>query len=249
MKILGFDFETTSPKPETADVVQMGAMLVNEDGSTEVIFNQLCKPEVDITDGAAEIHGITKEMVADAEPSRIAVKRLHEYVMDNKDDMILLGHNIVTFDIPILERFGGARIGVKWIDTLVSAIRVFPEAESHKLGDLAQWLQIGGHENAHDAMADIGMVAGIAQHLRQGLMKSWPELSEWCMSPRILKRCHFGKHKGKLWGRPPLGANPKLYVPGGYVRTVICDKFDPTPDLEATIRYHYRMSFKKRRRY
>lgn len=248
MDILGFDFETTSPRPESTDVVQMGAVLLKEDGSKEVIFNQLCKPDVDITDGASEVHGITNEMVADAEPASIAVKRLHQYVMDNKDSLILCGHNIVGFDIPILDRIGGSRTGVRWIDTLVSAVRVFPDAESHKLGELTQWLQVGSHENAHDAMADIEMVFGIAEKIRSGLMKSWDDMATWCMTPRILKRCHFGKHKGKLWGRAQAGESTKKYVPGGYVRTVICDKFDPTPDLEATIRYHYRMGFKKRRR-
>jgi DNA polymerase III epsilon subunit-like protein len=223
----------------------MGAVLRHEDGTLEEVFNQLCKPSVDISDEAAAVHGITAEMVADKEPDSIAVKRLHQFVADNANDIILCGHNIVGFDMPILWRIGGSKPPVRFIDTLTCATRVFPTASSHKLSDLTQWLELGSTENAHDAMADIRMVFGLVDHVREGLMKPLTDLADWCMQPKVLSHAHFGKHKGKKWGYCPAGENPRDYVPSWYVN-FICEKFDdPTPDMIATIRHHYRKRFKR----
>lgn len=245
MFLLGYDTETTSNRPETTRVVQVAAVRREEDGTKTVILNQLCNPGTDISDGAREVHGISNEMVKDAEPDSAVMKRLYQYVKENHEVIIVVGHNIVGFDLPILFTLGGERIPILWIDTLVCATRVFPEAESHKLSDLVQWLQLGSNENAHDALADIEMVFLLLDHIRNGLNKDWLAMAEWCMTPRVLKRAHFGKHKGKLWGRAQPGEASGKYVPAPYVR-FICEKFDPTPDLVATIRHHYGMRFKKR---
>lgn len=249
MFLFGYDLETTSKYPDSARVVQVAGIRRDEDRALTPVFNQYCQPGCDISDEAAAIHGITAEMVKDAEPDHLMMKRLYKYVRDNKDEIIIVGHNIIGYDIPILFTLGGEPFPVRWIDTLVCATRVFPDAESHKLSDLAEWLQLGGHEDAHDAMADIQMVFAFVDHVRNGLGKTWDQMAEWCMAPRILKRIHFGKHKGKLWGRAKPGENPKKYVPPPYVRNVIADKFEPTPDLVATLRHHYGMRFKKRSRW
>lgn len=243
--LLLFDFETGSNVPETTGVVQIGAVRKHADKDLPdiEIFNQLCKPSVPMSEKAIEVHGITPDKVVDAEPDDIAVKRLHLFVKDT--GVILAGHNIVGFDMPILWRIGGEVLPVLWIDTLVCATRVYPEAESHKLSDLVEWLKLGSVENAHDAMADIRMVGALIDHFKTGLMKpSYEDMAEWCMTPRILKRAHFGKHKGKLWGRPENGEPASRYVPYWYIK-FITDKFtNVTPDMKATIKAKYNMRFK-----
>ena len=245
ISLLGYDTETTSNKPQTTGVVQLGAVLRNEAGESSALFNQLCDPGMPISAEAESVHGISSEMVQGAESDTAAMKKLYRFVDENQNRIIIVGHNICGFDLPILWRIGGEgrRLPILWIDTLVAAVRVFPDAESHKLSDLTEWLQLGSVENAHDAMADIEMVFALADYIRRGLMKSWEEMANWCMTPRVLTRAHFGKHKGKLWGRPERGDN-RAYVPRPYVK-FICDKFeDPIPDLIETVKAKYGLRFK-----
>lgn len=230
--ILGFDFETTSNKPETTRVVQVAAKM-----NGEVIFNQLCNPQVDITDGAREVHGISNEMVANAELDTDAVKRLAEFILERKGTIILAGHNCTTFDVPILWRLAGIEDPPKLpvIDTLTCAIRTLPHAPDHKLGTLTQFLKLGDAANAHDALADIEMVFMLIDKFRSDLGYTVPEMLTWLSTPRVLQVCHFGKHKGKPWG----GVKGSGGVPYFYAK-FIADNFDSVhPDVEATLRYHY----------
>lgn len=232
--LLIFDFETTSNKPETTRVVQMAAMLNELE-----IFNELCNPGLQISDGAHEVHGITNEMVADKPSDTERVKALAEYILERQDSVILVGHNITTFDIPILWRIAEVSNPPKIpvIDTLTCAIRTLPYVDSHKLGDLTVTLGLGTAENAHDAMGDIVMVKALVNLFMKSLGYTLEELVEWLSSPRILKTCHFGKHKGKPWGREP-GC-----VPAGYALFMAKNFEDPHPDVEATIRHHYGFRF------
>jgi DNA polymerase III alpha subunit (gram-positive type) len=234
-------------------VVQLAALRRNQKGEVTPIFNQLANPGCDISDAANKVHGISADMVKDAEPDSQAMKRLYAYISENKEQVIIVGHNIVTFDLTILWNLGGPRISVLFIDTFVAATRVFPEAESHKLSDLVHWLDLGDNSKAHDAEADINMVFLLCDYIFNGLKetsldkKDWTykDFAEWCMRPRVLKRAHFGKHHGKLWGRPMVGESREKYVPEGYIR-YICDKWeDPSPDMIETIWQKYRYRFKK----
>jgi DNA polymerase III alpha subunit (gram-positive type) len=252
-ELLGYDTETTSNQPSTTRVVQLAALRRNLKGEISTVFNQLCNPGCDISDGAKEIHGISTEMVRDAEPDHEAMKRFYAYVFANKDEIIIVGHNIVTFDLTILWNLGGPKIPILFIDTFVAATRVFPESHSHKLADLVQWLELGDFTKAHDAEADIKMVFLLCDYIFNGLKHSdrdrynwtYKDFAEWCMRPRVLKRAHFGKHHGKLWGKPLPGESRAKYVPESYIR-YICDKWeDPSPDMIETIWQKYRYRFKK----
>ena len=253
-ELLGYDLETTSKESQTARVVQAAALLRQQCGTFKTVMNQLCNPGTDISDGAAEVHGITSEMVKDAEPDHVALPRLYQYMLANKDRIIVVGHNIVTYDLPILSRItGGAKLPVLWIDTFIAATRVFPDADSHKLSELVGWLELGSIEKAHDAEADIGMVFMLLDYIFNGLRGSdmnkanwtYEDFALWCMKPRVLKRAHFGKHRGKLWGMPQKGESTKKYVPRGYIH-YICDKWeDPSPDMIETVWIKYRYRFKK----
>lgn len=239
-KILGIDTETTSAVPATARMVQIAALL-KENGldGYDTIINTLCDPEVDISAEAAEVHGITKEMVAGKLIDKTYAKQLYNFLKDNQASIILVGHNLVTFDMPIIYRLAGEEpLEIKWIDTLTCATRVLPQAPNHQLSGLVEWLKLGAVENAHDAAGDIEMVFKLLDYFCSGLAKTPEELADWCAVPRVLKTCHFGKHKGKDWG---IGMGK---VPKGYVH-FICGLFDNvSPDMVATIKHHYNYRFK-----
>lgn len=274
MKLLTFDYETTSNKPQSTRGVQLAAVSVDlpdgkmriEHGEHVVLLNEITDPQVDIHHEAAEIHGITPEMVQGMRPDYIASQDLYDYIEAHQNEIILNSHNGTTFDVPILGRLAQMNsdrprppIPLPHIDSLVLATRLFPDAPNHKLSvtpsdieqaatqgktlapGLTQYLKLGTGEGAHDALNDIRMVQAITCFVRQRFRNgefSFADLAAWCAVPRILKICHFGKWKGKPWGKGP-GC-----VPAGYVH-FICDKFeDTTPDMIATIKHHYGMTFK-----
>lgn len=244
--MLSFDTETTSNKPDTTRVLQLGAVVTYLDsGEDRVISNTLCNPGVGISPEAQAVHGISQEMVEGKPSDEEAVRELCEFIYDHKDRLILAGHNAITFDDPIIWRISGMpRLKLPIIDTLVCATRTLPDAPSHKLGDLITHLNLGSAEGAHDAMADITMVQNLVKFFTEGLKKNHVELAEWVAVPRVLKTAHFGKFKGRLWGKAPDPSKKGNYVPWHYAKFVADNFTDPSPDLVATIRDKYGIKFK-----
>lgn len=300
-ELLIFDYETTSNKPESTRGVQLAAVSYPiVDGNIDydhptVVLNTLCNPGVDIHHEAAEIHGITTEMVKDMPSDTHFSAQLYDYIAERhaKREIILGFQNGCTFDLPILMRLAAMHSdgkvrqfisAIPYIDTLIAATRTLPHAASHRLSlptpeeqekyggpGLVQLFGLDSGEGAHDAAVDCKLVMLLIREFMEQLMPGIrAELQKlrdeekliiedhefandtylfalWCGKARILTVCHFGKHKGKLWGKVDPKA-PKAekdkYVHGGYIH-FICENFDPTPDLVATIRHHYGRKFKK----
>lgn len=300
-ELLIFDYETTSNKPESTRGVQLAAVSYPiVDGNIDfdhgtVVLNTLCNPGVDIHHEAAEIHGITTEMVQGFPADTHFSAQLYDYIAERhaKREIILGFQNGCTFDLPILMRLakmhsdGKVREfipSIPYIDTLIAATRTLPHAKSHRLSlptpeeqakhggpGLVQLFGLDSGEGAHDAAVDCKLVmllirefmAQLMPNIRNELQKLRDEgklvledhefandtylFALWCARPRILTVCHFGKNKGKLWGKPPEGASKEeraKYVNGSIIWW-ICENFDPTPDLAATIRHFYGRKFKK----
>lgn len=232
-RIFAFDFETTSPKPESTRVVQYAALL---DGAN--LFSGYCNPGVPIHPDAQAVHGISNQMVENEESDVIAVGRMADYVVRNAESIYLAGHNIITFDVPIMFRIGDVSDPpvIPTIDTMIAAIRLYPEAPNHKLADLVEYLKLGG-ETAHDAVGDIKMVLKLVEHFKQKLGFTTEGLAEWLSTPMVQKYCTFKKHKGREWGR---GVGK---VPYNYAKFIV-ENFDSmTADLALTLKHHYSLNF------
>lgn len=264
MKVLSYDLETTSEKPETCRVCQIAAIdLMNgPDGIVaDEWLNEICDPGLASSDGATAIHGIGPEQWAGKRPDHEALNALYdrladEYMVDGEPRVIVVGHNIKWFDLPILYRITERPPlhGLMIIDTFQCAQRLYPLAPSHRLTTnpnqpektgLIEWLQLGDVEGAHSASGDAIMVKRLVDHFCIGLGKTPLELAIWCSEIRRLKYCHFGKHKGKLWGKPGPEDKATDFVPSGQAWW-ISQNFSPSPDLEETIRHHYGYRFKQR---
>ena len=260
--ILSYDTETTSEKPATCRVCQVAALLIEETGDEHLplkmteVFNEICDPGLESSDAATAIHGIGPEHWAGKRRDSEAMLELHYYLSQNYLDVngqpafVVAGHHVKHFDLPILWRVSERApiFGLPVIDTLTCATRIYPLLPSHRLTTnpkepakvgLIESLGLGPVEGAHSAAGDALMVYRLVKHFCEGLQKTPLELAAWCSEARILKYCSFGKHKGKEWGRGP-GC-----VPSGFVYWMT-QNFDPTPDLEATVKYHYNMRFNKR---
>jgi DNA polymerase III epsilon subunit-like protein len=254
MSLIVFDWETTSAEPKTARGVQFAAIHASN-GSVEDMFNQICDPEVDIHHEASLIHGITPEMTQ-GQPKDYEVAAAFLSGLDHQRGVVITaGHNSLTFDIPItrrLAKMGGyeGAMNQPHIDTLVLSQRVWPHAPSFRLSatseeakkegaiGLTQWLELGDGQGAHDARADIYMVLKLIDRLSTETGKKVEALAAWMGEPFVHQTCHFGKHRGKPWGKA------KNCVPFFYVKWCCENWSDASLDMQATILYHYGLSFK-----
>lgn len=90
------DVETTGFSPERDRVVEVAVVLVDASGTVESEFATLVDPARD--PGPTHVHGITEEMVAGAP----AYASVHPYLAHLFSGRVVVGHNIVRFDLPFL---------------------------------------------------------------------------------------------------------------------------------------------------
>lgn len=179
------DTETTG-MDETAELVEIGAVILDEDGIYDRFINHLVKPTIPIPPTASAIHHITDAMVADAP---LAVDVLQEYSAFD----YYIAHN-AAFDMRFLEHLGGI-----WICTMKCAYELWTDAPSYGNQALSYWLGLprppAGTGHAHRALYDAYTTAMIFQRLLVEGM-TLDEMVEISGRPRLLRTINFGKHKG-----------------------------------------------------
>lgn len=176
-----FDYETSSNKPSKAQVLQIGAAIVDPH-SLEIIdeFNSLAKYEdwSKVEPKALKVNNITKEMLDEAPIIDVVWKQfmifLKKYNKKNKwDNVIPCGHNIMGYDMPITNRYA-KRFGdwsktdernnffhpFLFIDTVTLFFSWFendPEVKSYSQVNIAKYFGISEEELAlaHTAIADV----------------------------------------------------------------------------------------------
>lgn len=111
-----------------------------------------------------KIHGITKDMVADAP----AFDSVWQMIREDIEGSVVLCHN-AAFDIGVLKQmlefYGQPLPHCKYACTVKISKRVWPDLENHRLDTVAQALHIGlnHHEAESDAMAS-GLILMKALH-------------------------------------------------------------------------------------
>lgn len=194
-----FDLETTGTSCKTDEVIEISALKVRN-GSITDEFSMLVNPGRPIPYFATEVNGITDDMVADAPSFDVALKEF----LDFAGDMILVGHNIHTFDMKFIwrdaKKYFGKTIGNDYIDTLPLARMYLPELEHYKLTDLAYHYGINSG-GAHRALFDCRMNQEIFERLGEEIRHP----SEAAQKIRKCPRCgselklRNGKY-GEFWG-------------------------------------------------
>ena len=242
MKILSFDTETTGVDPSSCRVCSFALMEYDYDTETEgAVFDQMCNPTIQIPAGASNVHGIYNHQVDHLAKDATALGALANYVLDaaQKTEVVLCGHNLLHYDLPILERLTGCgklvERGVMLVDTLVLARRLLPLAPNHKLSDLIKHLGLGTGEGAHGALADVKMVYELLVYFAALTSKSMLELAHWCATPIVLEVCYFGKFKGWKFSR----AFGDKCVPASFIDWAIKNMTDMPADLKLTIKEVY----------
>ena len=145
------DIETTGLSFRTEKITEIAAVKI-KNGEILEEFSCFVNPEKPIPQKIVEITNITDEMVKDAETIEQVMPKFLEFIGDD----VLVAHN-AGFDIGFL-KYNAAQIGLKmdnaYIDTLSLSRGLFPEFKKHKLGIIAENLNIKV-EVAHRALDDV----------------------------------------------------------------------------------------------
>ena len=144
------DLETTGLKPESAKIIEIGAVrVVNGD----VLDNMECFVHAaEIPEYIEKMTGITADMLKDGLDEREAMRKLKEFI----GHFPIVAHN-VKFDIDFI-RAACERSGIEWsdpvnFDTVKIAREKIPGMQSYKLENLLEHFQLP-HEHLHRALND-----------------------------------------------------------------------------------------------
>lgn len=110
-----FDLETTG-FGKTAEIIEIGAIKVR-DGTTVDKFSELVKPTNRISGVVTALTGISQNDVADARNISEVLPDFLEFIGND----ILLGHNIASFDIPIVRRNVAVVMSANTIHYIITA--------------------------------------------------------------------------------------------------------------------------------
>ena len=150
---LAFDVETTGLSPESDEIIEIGALKV-QDGKVCDRFITFVKPSEPVSERITEITGITNEMLQDAAPKEKVIPAF----LDFCGDEVLIGHNL-PFDYGFVKnqaKLFGLSFEKQGIDTLKIARSVHKGRQSNSLEALCTRYSIvnsSAHRAYHDALA------------------------------------------------------------------------------------------------
>lgn len=152
--IVVFDIETTGLDPATDQIIELGAVKI-ENGNIIEKFSTFVKPTKKLSYEVINLTGITDEMLEDAPPIDLVIKDFYEF----SKGCVLCGHNIIGFDIKFIRR-EGENVGLVFdneiIDTMNEARVSRLKISRFNLGTVVKALGLtleGAHRAWNDAFA------------------------------------------------------------------------------------------------
>jgi DNA polymerase-3 subunit epsilon len=141
MRFIAFDLETTGTLPGVDQIVEIGAVMFNEQGVPETIFATLINPGIPMPEAASRVNGITDDMLVGKPTVDEVLDAFSEYCADN----VMVAHNAAfdsQFLIADIKKFETTSPRGIILDTLPLARKVYPGLANYKLGTLVQHLGI-----------------------------------------------------------------------------------------------------------
>lgn len=166
--IVVFDIETTGLDTENDQIIELGAVKV-ENGNIIEKFSTFVKPTKQIPYEVVDLTGITPEMVEDAPPIELVIKDFYEFTKD----CTLCGHNLIGFDIKFIRR-EAENLGISFdnptIDTLNLARTSHLKITRFNLGAVVKALGLtleGAHRAWNDAYATAQVLLKLSEKNRK----------------------------------------------------------------------------------
>ena len=163
-RIAVIDFETTGISPAMGDRATEVAIVMMEGGRVVDRFQSLMNAGVRIPSFITQLTGITNAMVANAPPAAQVMAEAGRFV----GEVPMVAHNAAfdrKFWVEELAR-AGLDAPQPFACTVLLSRRVYPDAPSHKLGNLVDHLGLARPGRAHRALADAEMAAAVLARLQ-----------------------------------------------------------------------------------
>jgi len=147
-------------------VTEVGVVII-ADGQIINTFQSLMNAGVRIPRFIEQLTGISNAMIRKAPPANEVMAELAKFI----GDLPLVAHN-ASFDRKFLDaelsRIGCQRRQEMACSVLVSR-RVYPEAPSHKLGELVRYVGLPSDGTYHRALADATMAAHLWLRMQEDI--------------------------------------------------------------------------------
>ena len=171
------DFETTGMSPTQGARATEVAIVLLEQGQVVDRFQSLMQTGAWVSPFITELTGITNAMLRTAPPAADVMRDAARFV--GKAPMV--AHN-ASFDSKFWQtelELAGEAAPQPFACTVLLSRRIYPQAPSHSLGNLARYLQLPSTGRAHRALADAEMAAALLARMQQDLCSRhalpWPE--------------------------------------------------------------------------
>lgn len=189
------DFETTGMSPGQGARATEVAIVMLEQGRVVDRFQSLMQTGAWVSPFITELTGMTNEMLRTAPAAAEVMREAARFVGDTP----MVAHN-ASFDSKFWQAelaLAGEAATQAFACTVLLSRRIYPQAPSHSLGNLARYLQLPSTGRAHRAMVDAEMTAALLARMQQDLCARhalpWPD-HELLMQ---LQRC--SKAKAGSW--------------------------------------------------
>jgi DNA polymerase III subunit epsilon len=212
--LASLDFETTGVDPRTDRVLSYALL---GDRGTDVAG--LIDPGVPIPPGSAEVHGLTAEMLVDAQSSETGIAVVLDWVQDLVDRGVGLVVFNAAYDLTML-RAEAARAGLPqpdWdrllvVDPYVLAWAVERRKRGpRRLTDVAAFYDVR-LDNAHDAAADARAARDVAHEI--GLR--YPQVASASLDELVRRQKAWFAERVEDWNAYALTAGRRLDDPHGW---------------------------------
>jgi exodeoxyribonuclease X len=202
-----YDSETTGIDPRLDRICEVGVVDLKfiqvEEGKIErgEIWSSLVDPGRPISPEASGVHDVTDEMVAGKPKIASLLDRLQAGPPD-----AYCAHN-AKFDAQFFKP-----ANIPWLCTYKLALRLWPEAPSHKLNALRYWLKLrlappsNVTQRTHSALYDAYICAAILRRVAMAGV-SFDNMLMVSSEPALLPRLTFGEHAMK-----PIAEVPSDYL-------------------------------------
>ncbi|MBN3724604.1 3'-5' exonuclease [Burkholderia sp. Ac-20379] len=165
------DFETTGLSPAQGDRATEIAVILLRDGEIVDRYQSLMNAGRRIPSDVVALTGITNDMIASAPPVATVMREAAAFVG---------GHPVVAHNAAFDRRFWQSELELLGVPsahdfacTLLVSRRIYPQAQSHRLSNLADMLRLPKSGRAHRAMVDAEMAGHLWCRLQRDMAQTY----------------------------------------------------------------------------